>query len=215
MSLETEINFIKDVLEKSGHDPVAVRVRKAMRGEKPNAEGVAMLVALVASATSIRTPLRKQFLEDCAEVLIELGMSPENIKALRDANPIQDDYDPSFLNIRACIKRVADAQIPYQYGLPWAKTVIEKALGTGPITPYFIAQLWLALAFFWEQELAPGLDPNTYANPSDTHFSSCAPRPARDIQLACVKLTNELKNEKWRLDEPASWTISQELDFRS
>ncbi len=94
------------------------------------------------------------------------------------------------------------------------------ALGTEPLTPYSIGQLWLALGFYWELELAPKFNVFVSVSPTATgqEFSACASKAVLSIQTAAVKFVNEMiatKSDKWDLDFPALWDTSQELDFRS
>lgn len=199
--LQTEIDYLAAV--PSGPGPGLLRA--ALHDSEPSTESVQRLYKFVAQvALSLSNMRRKDLLYECKKFLTRTIGAEAATQFVRSVK-ILDDYDPGLINIHDAIKRLEDAGVTFEYSrsLSDQKRIIGIALNWAEPSSKILDHLWFGLALYWHS-LLKGM-------PSDRNFSAIASSAARALRLAICYEANSIP---CKLEEPMSFSIEDDLDFR-
>jgi|ERR1700730_6319183 hypothetical protein len=147
----------------------------------------------------------------CAAVekFLRTILTTEEVDVFKQKNPIDDGYDPNFINLDEALARVEssgirDAGFGQGWNLQVAAKVLQTALGDMEISQKSCDQLWKHLARHWKDKCAGG--------PEDGHHANqVMSRAANRIQVAICYVAN---SHKYRIEEPIDFTEFEVVAFR-
>jgi hypothetical protein len=147
----------------------------------------------------------------CAAVeeFLRTILTAEEIDAFKQKNPIDDGYDPSFLNLGDALARVENSGIPDAgFGQGWnvkvAAQILKAALGEIELSERACDQLWKHLARHFKDERGGSFE-------DGHHAKEVMSRAANRIQVAICYVANAMK---YKIEEPIDFTEFEVVAFR-
>jgi hypothetical protein len=135
-------------------------------------------------------------------------LAAEEVDAFKEKNPINDGYDPNFINLDEALARIENSGIRNAgFGQGWnlqvAAKILQTALGDTAISEYSCDQLWKALAHRWK-DLGGSFEPGH-------HACDILSRSANRILVSICYVGN---SQKYKVEEPISFAELEVVAFR-
>jgi hypothetical protein len=143
------------------------------------------------------------------EEFLRTILTAEEVDAFKEKNPIDDGYDPDFINLAEALARVEAAQIPDAgFGQGWnvkvAAQILKAALGNIDLSERACDQLWKRIARHFKDECGGSYEEGCHAN-------QVMSRTANRIQMALCYVANAMK---YKIAEPIDFTEFEVNAFR-
>jgi hypothetical protein len=168
-------------------------------------EDVKILYQAVAAAPELSGFAKKRICYEACEKFFATVMSAEDLKAFKKANPLRDNYDPSFLDLTEVLVRVEKSGLlDAKWSLETATRVVQTALGDHEISEYSCGQLWKRLARYFKDECHGSFE--------DGHHANVVMSPAANRIQAC--LCKVVNTRRFQVMEPSDFTDFEMIAFR-
>lgn len=143
------------------------------------------------------------------EEFLRTILTTEEVDAFKEKNPIDDGYDPHFINLDEALTRVEssgirDAGFGQGWSLSVAVKIVKAALGDIEISEHSCDQLWKHLARHFKDECGGSFGDGHHAN-------DVMSRTANRTQVALCYVSNY---QKYRVEEPIDFTEFETVAFR-
>jgi hypothetical protein len=144
-----------------------------------------------------------------AEEYLRTILAAEEVDTFKEKNPIDDGYEPDFINLADALAQVEMAQIPDAgFGKGWslaiAVKILQVAIGDREINEYSVDQLWKHLARHFKDKCNGSLKEGHHAN-------EVMSRAANRLQVAICYVANA---RKYRVEEPIDFNEFETVAFR-
>jgi hypothetical protein len=182
---------------RSDHEPVTL---------SPDLEEeVKILYQAVAAAPELSGFAKKRICYEACEKFLATVTSAEELDGFKKANPLRDNYDPSFLNLTELLVRVEKSGLlDAKWSLETATRVVQIALGDREISEYSCDQLWKRLARHFKDECHGSFE--------DGHHANVVMSPAANRIQAC--LCKVVNTRRFQVIEPSDFTDFEKIAFR-
>jgi hypothetical protein len=136
-------------------------------------------------------------------------LDAEDVDAFKEKNPIDDGYEPDFINLADALARVEqsgirDAGFGNGWNLAVAAKIVKAALGDIEISEHSCDQLWKHLARHFKDECGGSFEDGHHANEAIS-------RTANRIQTSLCYVANA---QKYQIKEPIDFTEFEAVAFR-